>query len=55
MRTPAPTRADMELAHIREQLHHLEYLDAENDRARRALQARRAQLLEQQEGCYAVS
>lgn len=55
MKTQAPTRTDMELAHIREQLHHLEYLDAENDRARRVLQARRAQLLEQQEGCYAVS
>jgi hypothetical protein len=51
----APTRTETELDTIRHQLIALEYLDAQTAQMRRALQARRAQLLEQQEGCYAVS
>ena len=47
-RIPSATsvRRQIELDDIRRRLLALEYLDAENDRMRRTLQARRAQLLE---------
>jgi hypothetical protein len=50
-----PTRTETELDTIRQQLIALEYLDAQTAQMRRALQDRRAQLLEQQEDSYAVS
>lgn len=55
-RIPSATsvRQQIELDDIRRRLLALEYLDAENDRMRRALQARRAQLLEREDG-YALS
>lgn len=49
-----PTRTETELDTIRHQLLALEYLDAQTAQMRRALQDRRAQLLEQQEDFYAV-
>lgn len=54
MKAPAPTPLDTELDSIRAQLLHLEYLDTQTDQLRRALQARRAQLLEKENG-YALS
>lgn len=50
----AAAHVDTELDFIRAQLLDLEYADAANDRMRRRLQARRAQLLEETEGCYAT-
>lgn len=49
-----PIRTETELDTIRQQLLALEYLDAQTAQMRRALQARRAQILEQQEGFYAM-